>query len=51
MATAKSTGGNSWNVTVTPNTTTPLVSYPKDGWAYYNILVQQGANSKTVTCM
>ncbi|PRW45179.1 lactation elevated 1 [Chlorella sorokiniana] len=47
---AKSTGGNSWNVSVIPNTTTPLFSYPEGGWVWYSILVQQGANSKTVKC-
>ena len=47
---AKSTGAKTWSVTVFPNNTTPLFSYPEGGWAYYSIVIQQGAQSKTVTC-
>lgn len=47
---AKSTGALTWNVSVTPNTTIPLFSYPETGWVYYSILVQQGGSSKTVKC-
>lgn len=50
MVWAKSTGALTWNVSVTPNTTTPLFSYPEGGWMYYSILVQQGGSSKTFKC-
>lgn len=46
---AVSNGGNSYNVTITPDAATPLASYPANGFAYYRIQASNGA-TETAVC-
>ncbi|PRW44907.1 fibronectin isoform X1 [Chlorella sorokiniana] len=45
------TPNTTFNVTITPNITTPLVSYPSGGWDSYEIMPQVGGLGQgTTTC-
>lgn len=48
--TAVNTGGTTYEVTITPVTSVPLVSYPKGGWAYYAVTAAAGIASQGFTC-
>ena len=39
-----------FTVTVTPVVTTPLVSYPLNGWVYYSIEAKVGSTRQAFTC-
>ncbi len=43
IVTAANKGGNSYDVTITPATATPLKSYPAGGWTYYSIATEAGS--------
>ena len=40
----------SFTATVTPVVTTPLVSYPLNGWVYYSIEAKVGITRQAFTC-
>ena len=48
--TAANVGGNKYNVTVMPNTATPLKSYPAGGWGFYTIAARSGLQNQGFTC-
>lgn len=39
-----------FNVSITPNVTTPLVSYPLNGWVYYTVEAKVGSTRQSFTC-
>ncbi|PRW20326.1 heat shock 90C isoform B [Chlorella sorokiniana] len=50
--TAINTGGQSYNVSISPDVEVPLLSYPANGWTYYGIatFVYANASTQIFTC-
>ena len=39
-----------FSVTITPVVTTPLISYPLNGWVYYTVTANAGLVNQAFTC-